>query len=86
MSISDPIKLLYEALNLKITIDLENGDSLTGNLVDLDDHMNVFLEDAVIINDKGTKIVKSVFVKGSEINFFILPPALKFVPFLQKKK
>lgn len=86
MTISIPIKLLYEALDLKITIDLTNGDSLTGTLVDLDDYTNVFLEDAVILRNNESKIVKSIYVKGSEINFFILPPALKFVPFLKNKE
>ncbi len=44
MSIGIPIKLFHESWNHVITIELKNGDSYWGYLVEMDDTMNAVLE------------------------------------------
>lgn len=83
MEVTVPIKTLHEAMNLVVMMDLDNGSMIRGRLVDVDDAMNATLEDAEITKrDKTTRREKIMFVRGSAINFFVLPPALRFVPFL----
>lgn len=86
MEVTVPIKTLHEAVNLVVVLDLDNGGMIRGRLVDVDDAMNATLEDAELTRRDGTTLrEKSVFVRGSTINFFVLPPALRFAPFLQRK-
>ncbi|KCZ81863.1 hypothetical protein H312_00762 [Anncaliia algerae PRA339] len=86
MSESIPFKLLYESLNLKISLDMKNGSSITGILIELDDLMNIQLKNAIILTNSTSKLVKSIYLRGSEINFFVLPPAMKFTPILLKER
>lgn len=85
MVVTIPIKTLNEAVNLVLTLDLDNGDMIRGTLVEVDDSMNVVLDNVLLTARNGEqKSKKSVFIRGSRINFFVLPPALKFAPFLQE--
>lgn len=86
MFVTVPIKTLHEAVNLVVTLDLDNGSSVRGRLADIDDHMNATLADVEVTKRDGVATrEKSVFVRGSKVNFFILPPALRFAPFLLKR-
>eukprot|EP00866_Antonospora_locustae_P000441 jgi/Antlo1/441/1771 len=85
MEVTAPIKTLHEAVNLVVVLDLDNGSMIRGRLVDIDDAMNATLEDTELTRrDKTTQHEKSMFVRGSAINFFVLPPAIRFAPFLLK--
>lgn len=85
MTVTIPIKVLHEAVGLVVTLDLENNSTVCGRLASIDDSCNVVLEDVEIEESSGRKSArKSIFVRGSRINFFVLPPALKFAPFLTK--
>lgn len=84
MFITVPIKTLNEALDLVVTLDLDGGDMAQGKLVEIDDSMNVVLEDAKVTKRNSQQVPKkSMFIRGARINFFVLPPALKFAPFLK---
>ena len=44
MSIGIPLKLLHEAKNHIIHIEVKTGDTYWGYLIDMDDTMNTYLE------------------------------------------
>lgn len=83
MSVTVPLKLLHESQGLVVTIETSSGDMYRGHMKEVDDYMNVILEDVSIVAG-GSKHLKctQALVRGSNIRFFVLPPALKFAPFL----
>lgn len=87
MNSSIPIKLLYEAQGLEIRIETVNGKIYTGNLKEVDVNMNLILESGKVFLEKNTEVkFSNVVIRGSNIKFFILPPALKFAPFFDIEK
>ena len=44
MSVGIPIKLLHEAKNQVVTVELKTGEMYRGHLIDVDDTMNCLLE------------------------------------------
>ena len=83
MNNSKTLKLIQEAINLTITLDMKDTSMITGILIFADEKMNIKLENVKIINSEGkSSDEKMIFLRGSTINFIIFPPALMFAPFL----
>jgi small nuclear ribonucleoprotein D3 len=80
-----PIKLLFEAEGMKITVEMKNGEIYRGLLVGAEDTMNVSLSD-VLRTARNGKITKmpNVYLRGSSIRFIALPDLLKSAPIFQK--
>lgn len=53
MSIGVPIKLLHEAVNHVVTIELKTGELYRGYLVDAEDTMNVRMESVTVTSVDG---------------------------------
>ena len=53
MSIGVPIKLLHEAENHVITVELKSGELYRGYLIDAEDTMNMRLDDVYITKRNG---------------------------------
>ena len=53
MSIGVPIKLLHEAKNHIVTLELNSGDIYWGYLIEVDDTMNCLLENVQHTNKSG---------------------------------
>lgn len=85
MSIGVPIKLLYEAEGMKITVELKNGEIYRGLLLGAEDSMNVSLQD-VLKTARNGKISKlpNVYLRGSSVRLIALPDLLKSAPVFQK--
>ncbi|CBZ30499.1 putative small nuclear ribonucleoprotein [Leishmania mexicana MHOM/GT/2001/U1103] len=83
MAESIPIKVLYDALHLKVSIEVATGEVYHGTVEELQNNMNVLLKNATK-TARGGKETKmdSVFVRGSNIVFFQLPDALQTSPAL----
>ena len=84
-NIGVPIKLLYEAEGMKISVEMKNGEIYRGMLQAAEDTMNVSLSD-VLRTARNGKISKlpNVYLRGSSIRFIALPDLLKSAPIFQK--
>ncbi|TPX51744.1 hypothetical protein SeLEV6574_g00128 [Synchytrium endobioticum] len=81
MSVGVPIKLLHEAQGHIVTLELKNGITYRGKLLEAEDSMNVQLRDITVTQRDG-KVTKleQVYVRGSQVRFFIVPDMLKNAP------
>ena len=87
MSISAPIKLLYEAENNVVTVEIKNGEVFRGYLMEASDSMNVRLDDVNLTGKDGKKShLEQVYLRGSQIRFIIIPDMLKNAPMFKKIK
>lgn len=67
---SDPLKVLYKALNATILVKLKDGREFAGKLVRTDDTMNMILIEASEVADGGgTQVAKygKLLVRGNNI-------------------
>jgi len=87
MSIGVPIKLLHEAENHVVTVELKTGELFRGYLMEAEDTMNIRLDD-VDITSKDGKVynLDQVYLRGGQIRFIIIPDMLKNAPMFKKIK
>jgi small nuclear ribonucleoprotein D3 len=80
-----PVKLLFEAEGMKITVEMKNGEIYRGLLLSAEDTMNVSLSE-VLRTARNGQISKlpNVYLRGSSIRFIALPDLLKSAPIFQK--
>eukprot|EP01028_Stygiella_incarcerata_P002451 TRINITY_DN1459_c0_g2_i1.p1 TRINITY_DN1459_c0_g2~~TRINITY_DN1459_c0_g2_i1.p1 ORF type:complete len:119 (-),score=28.36 TRINITY_DN1459_c0_g2_i1:142-498(-) len=85
MSIGIPIKLLYEAMGHKVTVELVSGEMYRGLLADVEDTMNMQLSDVTVTaRDGRARALGHCFIRGSKIRFIVVPDILKQAPLFQK--
>lgn len=76
-----PVKLLSEAQGHVVSLELATGETYRGKLVDSEDNMNVQLRDVTVTgSDSKVTRMDHVFVRGSNIRFFVVPEMLKNAP------
>ena len=82
MSAGIPVRLLNEAQGHIISIELINGDTYRGKLLENEDNMNLSLYEATITQGKSGKVshMDQVFIRGSMIRFISVPDILKNAP------
>ncbi|AWU75701.1 uncharacterized protein C5L36_0B09420 [Pichia kudriavzevii] len=87
MVVTLPIKLLHEAHGHIVTIELTNGVSYRGKLLEAEDSMNVQLQDVIVTaKDGSTKHASQIYIRGSQIQFFSLPDILIHSPLFENQK
>ena len=85
-NIGIPIKLLHEAQGLLVTLELKTGQTYRGKLAEVEDSMNVQLREVTMVDRQGkTTLLENVFLRGSQIRYFVIPDNLKFAPYLSIK-
>jgi small nuclear ribonucleoprotein D3 len=90
MSIGVPIKLLHEAESHVVSVELKNGEVYRGALGSCEDNMNCTLTCEhgadLTYTDRSGKVshLEHVFIRGSQIRYFILPDMLKNAPFFRQ--
>eukprot|EP00347_Sterkiella_histriomuscorum_P011127 403373657 len=85
MSIGVPIKLLHEAENHVITVELKSGELYRGYLMEAEDTMNMRLDDVYVTGKDGRQYhLDQVFVRGSQVRFIIIPDMLKNSPMFKR--
>lgn len=85
MKLSVPFKVLYDCEGLQLTVETDIN-VISGKLIQVDDCMNLTLDDAIISNYENEKTkVDRIFIRGAQIQFIILPPILKYSPYLQNE-
>lgn len=83
MAESIPLKVLFDALHLPVSIEVATGEVYHGTLEELQTNMNVLLKEATKTTRKGDETkMESVFIRGSNVVFFQLPDALQTSPAL----
>ncbi|CAH2352916.1 small nuclear ribonucleoprotein Sm D3 [[Candida] railenensis] len=82
MSSGIPVKLLNEAQGHVVTLEIANGDTYRGKLLDNEDNMNLSLYDVTITEGRTghTSAMNQVFIRGSMIRFIVVPEILKNAP------
>ncbi|KAJ2781902.1 small nuclear ribonucleoprotein Sm D3 [Coemansia javaensis] len=85
MSIGVPVKLLHESQGHVVTLELKTGQLYRGKLVETEDNMNVQLSDiTVTARDGRTSHLRHVYVRGSNVRFFVVPDMLKNAPMFKQ--
>lgn len=81
-----PVRLLQEAVELRVTIELKTGEIYRGFLMESDrDTMNCQLAEITYTDRVGQKFeLEHAFVRGSKIRFIILPDILKNSPIFKR--
>ena len=81
-----PIKLLHESQGLIVTIELKTGAFYRGKLHEVEDNMNVQLTQVTVTaRDGRLSQMDQVFVRGSQIRFFVVPDNLRHAPFFTNR-
>jgi small nuclear ribonucleoprotein D3 len=81
MVIGVPVKLLHEAYGLHVTVELQTGQSYRGRLTTLEDNMNCQLKEVTLTaRDGHQSALEHVFIRGSQVRFFVVPDNLRHVP------
>jgi small nuclear ribonucleoprotein D3 len=82
-----PVKLLHEAVNHVITVELKTGELYRGYLVDAEDTMNVRMETVTVTSKDGrVTVLEQVFLRGGQIRFVVVPDMLKNSPMFTRIK
>lgn len=70
-----PLYLLTSAKNQPILVELKNGESLNGQLVNCDSWMNLTLKDVIQSSSNGETFVKlpECYIRGNHIKYLRLP-------------
>lgn len=76
-----PIKILHEAVDLIVSVELVTGEVYRGTLLEMEDNMNCQLENlTVTAKDGQVTRLERVYLRGSQIVFFLLPDMLQTAP------
>lgn len=80
--------LLHEADGFVVTVETKQGELYRGTLIGSEDTMNVEMHDVTFTNSRGEDShMDKVYIRGSNIVFFILPDMLANSPmFVDEKK
>lgn len=80
-----PIKLLFEAEGMKVTVEMKNGEIYRGLLVSAEETMNMILTEVIRTARNGhISKLPNVYLRGSGVRFIALPDLLKNAPCFQK--
>ncbi|KAJ1975603.1 small nuclear ribonucleoprotein Sm D3 [Dimargaris verticillata] len=85
MSVGVPVKLLQEAIGHIVTLEMKNGHTYRGKLLESEDNMNVQVGDVTATaRDGQVSKLEQIFIRGSHIRFVIVPDILKHAPMFQR--
>ncbi|KIY53051.1 Sm-like ribonucleo protein, partial [Fistulina hepatica ATCC 64428] len=73
-----PLSLLNAAQNKPMLIELKNGETFNGHLVNCDNFMNITLREVYQTNAEGDRFwkLKECYVRGSSIKYIRIPDNL----------
>ena len=79
-----PVKLFREAESHAVTVELTSGAVYRGTLEESEDSMSCLLRDVVHTGRDGRVVrLESVYLRGSQVRFVVLPEVLKGAPLFQ---
>ncbi|KAI0732488.1 hypothetical protein C8Q72DRAFT_774172, partial [Fomitopsis betulina] len=73
-----PLSLLNAAQNKPMLVELKNGETFNGHLVNCDNFMNITLREVYQTNAEGDRFwkVKECYIRGSTIKYLRVPDTL----------
>ncbi|TFK50925.1 Sm-like ribonucleo protein [Heliocybe sulcata] len=73
-----PLSLLNAAQNKPMLVELKNGETFNGHLVNCDNFMNITLREVYQTNPDGDRFwkVKECYIRGSTIKYLRVPDTL----------
>ncbi|KAI5890164.1 Sm-like ribonucleoprotein, partial [Schizophyllum commune H4-8] len=73
-----PLSLLTAAQNKPMLVELKNGETFNGHLVNCDNFMNITLREVYQTNADGDKFwkLKECYIRGSTIKYLRIPDEL----------
>ncbi|KAF8954191.1 hypothetical protein BDZ97DRAFT_1670144, partial [Flammula alnicola] len=73
-----PLSLLTAAQNKPMLVELKNGETLNGHLVNCDNFMNITLREVYQTNPDGDRFwkLKECYIRGSTIKYLRVPDTL----------
>ncbi|KAI0261280.1 hypothetical protein BC834DRAFT_897074 [Gloeopeniophorella convolvens] len=73
-----PLSLLNAAQNKPMLVELKNGETFNGHLVNCDNFMNITLREVYQTNADGDRFwkVKECYIRGSTIKYLRVPDSL----------
>ncbi|KAI0688474.1 hypothetical protein BC835DRAFT_1308771 [Cytidiella melzeri] len=73
-----PLSLLNAAQNKPMLVELKNGETFNGHLVNCDNFMNITLREVYQTNAEGDKFwkLKECYIRGSTIKYLRVPDTL----------
>ncbi|KAK2463093.1 hypothetical protein APHAL10511_004748 [Amanita phalloides] len=73
-----PLSLLTAAQNRPMLVELKNGETLNGHLVNCDNYMNITLREVYQTNPEGDRFwkLKECYIRGSTIKYLRVPDNL----------
>ena len=75
MSVDMAVKVLDESINKMVLIKLKGNKTIRGNLLGLDQHMNLLLDQSEEVPSEGDSIsLGSIVVRGDNVIMISPPP------------
>lgn len=66
---------------MTVSVELQTGQTYRGKLLYVEDNMNLQLRDVTVTaRDGSVKAAEQVFVRGSQVRFFVIPDNLRYSP------
>lgn len=85
MAITAPVQLLFEAIDMRVSVEVRSGTIYEGKLVSVEPTLSVTISDCTIIHPTGQKeTAQTVMLRGSEVRFVSVPNALAESPVLSQ--
>ena len=82
-----PKKLMQEAKNHVVTVEIQSGELYRGYLTEVDDQMNCELENCQQTSVEGkVTYFDQVCIRGSQVRFVIVPDMFKNAPMFTRVK
>ncbi|KAK1362234.1 Small nuclear ribonucleoprotein Sm D3 [Heracleum sosnowskyi] len=81
MSVGIPVKLLHEAVEHVVTVELKTGELYRGTMIDSQHNWNCVLENVTFTATGGqVSKLEHIFIRGSKIRLMVLPDMFKYSP------
>lgn len=85
MTITAPIQLLFEAIDMCVSVETRTGSIYEGKLVSVEPTLSVTISNCTIMHPTGQKeTAQTVMLRGSEVRFVSVPNALVDSPVLKQ--
>jgi small nuclear ribonucleoprotein D3 len=80
-----PIVVLHDAEGAIVEVETKKGELIRGMLFEAEDMMNLYIKNAVVLDEHGVKRkTNQVYIRGAEIVFIVLPEMLQHAPMFKR--
>ena len=87
MNLGAPLKIFHESKGTIVTISVKTGETYRGKMYETEDNMNCQLQDVTMTAKDGSQQrLENVFIRGSQIEFIVLPEMFKNSPCLKSSE